>query len=439
MSGVLCLFAGVVSAERGDARPGQAATFGAPAPRVEDLVAEAIAGAPSLAARIARLRAAQASLPAADAPDDPMVEFEYRDAGFPRQTLGSDPMTMTGATLRQPLLSRSRRVARRAVAEAEVGVRHAEADAIACDLTAAIREQYARLYALDRERAVLKDAIEMADLLATTASSRYGAGESDQASVLRAQLERTRLGERVVDLEAERTAATITLNRLVGRPSSAALGEVVRLPEPPAFDGPQDGLPARAADHSPEVSMRRAESQAAERRVQAAQSDLSPVYSVGGGVFWQGGLDRVITLSVGIELPFRKGRKQLPRLEASRHDLEAARLDAEDAAAEARATAARLLTEIRRAEAQAVRYRSALLPQSSAAFDAARAGYLGGRGDFAAALDEFRRWADVRVQLARLEASRFSAWGQLDVLVNPTEHGDWSHAHVGEVPKENDR
>jgi outer membrane protein, heavy metal efflux system len=424
----------------GRAAPQTAEVRAAPAPRIEDLVAEAIAGAPSLGARLARLRAAQAALPAAEALDDPMVEFEYRDAGFPRQTFGADPMTMTGATVRQPLLSRARRAARRGAAEAEIGLRHAEADAVACDLTAAIRDQYGRLYALDRERAVLKDSIEIADLLTTTATSRYAAGGSDQATVLRAQLERSRLGERLVDLESGRVVIVATLNRLVGRPPSQAVGEVTHLPELPALPGPRDALPARAAELSPEVSMRHAEAQAAERRVAAAQADLSPSYSVGGGVFWQGGLDRVVTVSVGVELPFRKTRKQLPLLEASRRNLEAARLEAQDAAAEATASAMRLLAEIDRANAQMARYRAALLPQSSAALDAARASYLGGRGDFAAALDEFRRWTEIRTELARLEAGRFTAWGQLDVLVNPAEHGDWSHAHTGDgSPKENDR
>ncbi|HEX7484948.1 MAG TPA: TolC family protein, partial [Vicinamibacterales bacterium] len=86
-----------------------------------------------------------------------------------------------------------------------------------------------------------------------------------------------------------------------------------------------------------------------------------------------------------------------------------------------------LVVEIRRAEEQIARYRSGLLPQSSAVLDAARASYLGGRGDFASVLDEFRRWIDIRVELARREASRFAARAQLDVLVNPAEHGDWGH------------
>jgi outer membrane protein, heavy metal efflux system len=423
---ILCAWLAVLG---GPARAQQPA--GPPAPPVELLVAEAMANAPSIAARRARLAAAQAALPASEAPDDPMVEFEYRDGAFPRQTFGSDPMTMAGASVRQPLLSKARRTARRAMAEAEVGERHAETDAVACDLTAAIRQQYARLYAVDREAAVLADATEVADLLSTTAASRYASGASDQATVLRAQLERTRLGERLTDLQGQRATLVATLNRLAGRPPSQPFGIVVTLSEPPPLPTGLDALPDRAGDLSPEVSVRKAEARLAERRIDAAQAELKPGFTVGGGVYWQGGFDRVVTLTLGVELPFRKNRRQLPLLDAARREAEASRAEIADATAEARAEAARLVAEIRRAEAQMNRYRTGLLPQSSAALDATRASYLGGRGDFTSVVDEFRRWTEIRVELGKLEAARFAARGQLDVLVNPAEHGDWSHPHTG--------
>ena len=114
---------------------------------------------------------------------------------------------MAGASVRQPLVTKGRRDARRAIAAAEVGLRHAETDAVACDLTAAVRQQYSRLYAVDQERAILRDADEWRGCSPTTATSRYASGASDQATVLRAQLERTRSRERAADLEADRQDA----------------------------------------------------------------------------------------------------------------------------------------------------------------------------------------------------------------------------------------
>ena len=380
-----------------------------------------------------RLEAARASLRAAGVLPGPMVQFEYRDAGFPRQTIGTDPMSMVGAMVQQPLQSGGRRSAARELAAAQVERREAGIGALAAELTAAVRDQYGRLYAIDRERAVLGDAIQLADLLAATASSRYGAGESDQATVLRAQLERTRLGERLADLAAERRIALVTLNRLIDAPPDSPLGEVIRLPELKLPAG-LTALPDLAAREAPGVAAVQADVEVAGREVRAAREELRPAYSIGGGLYWQGGTDRTVALTVGVEWPFRKEQRLLPRVTAAERARQAARLDLADASAEARAEAERLVTEVRRAEEQLERYRLGLVPQSSAAFDAARAGYLGGRGDFSGALDEFRRWTEIRVEVARREATRFIALGRLETLVGSvTQTPSGSRQPAGEA------
>ncbi len=388
------------------------------APPVEELVARALANAPSIAARRARIAAAQAAAKAADVLPDPMLEFELRDAGFPKWTLGEDPMSMIGATIRQPLVSKGRKTSRVASAAAEIEVRQSEANAVAADLAAAVQTEYGRLYAVDRERAILRDSDEMARLLAETAMARYASGASDQAVVLRAQLERTRLAERAADLEADRRTLVVTINRLLNQPPATPLGEVRSLPEPQSLAAESALLAETAASHAPGVSARRAEVVAATRRVDMLKEELRPNWTVGGSFFWQGGANRVVSFTVGVDFPWRRERNQLPLIAASERELEAARFDLEETAAGMQAEAARLAVEIARAEDQIDRYRSGLLPLSSAAFDAARTSYLGGRGDFASVLDEFRRWTEIRVELARREASRFAARAQLDSLVN---------------------
>jgi outer membrane protein, heavy metal efflux system len=405
------------------------------APALDELVARALANAPSIAARRARLAAAQATLPAADVLPDPMVEFEWRDGGFPKWTLGSDPMSMIGGTIRQTLTSKGRKDTRRASAAADIDVRHAEVDATACDLTMAVRTEYSRLYAIDQERSILRDAEEMATLLADTAVSRYASGGSDQSAVFRAQLERTRLSERATDLDADRTMSVATLNRLLNLPADTPFGEVRSLPDPPALNAAMASLPSEAANVAPEVAVRKADVVAAEKRVEVARVELKPTWTIGGSFFWQGNSDRVVAFTVGMEWPARKDRRQGAMVTASERELEAARFDLQDTAAGMQAEAARLVAEIARADAQIVRYRSGLLPQSSAALDAARASYLGGRGEFASVLDEFRRWTEIRVELARREASRFTARGQLDVLVNPADHGAWEHHAPAKNPE----
>lgn len=393
---------------------------GSPAPPVEQLVERALTRAPSIQARQARMAAAVAAAKAADALPEPMLEVEYRAGQFPLYTIGLDPGSMLGATYTQNLLSKGRRRARREAAEAETGLRGAELSRWATDLTAAVKLRYAELYALDRERETMMAAAELLRMLEATVSARYAAGESDQASVLRVQLERSRLGERLADLENDRVAAQTALNRLLDDPPDSPIGPVQELPSAMQHAGAH-GLPASApaTSASPDLTLRRADIVAASREVASARAELRPAWSVGGGLFWQGGWSRMAVFNVGVELPIWKNRKQAPLIEAAESALREATLQYQDAAAEIEAEAARLASEWRTADAQIERYRGAILPQSSAALDATRTSYLVGRADFVAVLEQFENWIEVRVGLAKREADRFAARVRLDALLVP--------------------
>ncbi len=388
----------------------------ADAPPVEQVVGRALSRAPALAARRARIESAELGSRAADALPDPMVEFEYRAGGFPRYTIGSDPGSMIGALVRQDLLSKGRRAARRESAVAAIGLNRASLDQAATAIATNVRLAYARVYVIDRERETLDDALQLLSLLEATASARYAAGASDQASVLRVQLERSRVGERMADLAAERRVIAADLARLTDDDPLTPFGRVRVLPEASLAAPAAAALWPTVAEQAPELVVRRADLRLAERRVEELRQEQHVAWSVGTGLFWQGGLDRMATFSVGVELPFWKARKQAPLIAAAERERDAARADIADASAETRADTARLVTAWQTAHAQIERYREAILPQSAAALDATRSGYLAGRGDFVAVLDEFRRWIDVRVGLARREADRYAARVSLDAL-----------------------
>lgn len=389
------------------------------APPVEHLVARALSRAPSSAARRARIEAARAALTAADALPDPMVEAEYRAGGFPRYTIGTEPGSMLGASVRQNLLSRGRRRARAAVAEAAIRQGRADLAFWETTLAATTRTLYGDLFALDRERETLDAAAELLDMLEATATARYAAGESDQGAVLRVQLERTRLGERLADLANDRIAVAAALNRLMDDPPETAIGIVAALPAREVIAQTAGTPPSLEA--SPELAVRQAEIEVASSRVSEAKQDLKLSWSVGTGLFWQGGLDRMAVFSVGIELPFWKKKKQLPLIAAAELDQRAAEADLLDAKAEIHAEAYRLTEAWKTADAQIDRYETALLPQNSAALDATRTSYLVGRGDFVSVLEEFRNWIEIRVGLARRQADRYSARVRLDALLAPVQ------------------
>jgi len=408
------LVAAVASPARADVRDGLPVELRAPA--VESLVERALERAPSLAARRERVQAAQTAVQAADALPAPMIAFQYQSFNFPSYTIGSDPGSMAGASISQGLLSGGRRTARKQVAQAEADQRAAEQRVVAADLATEVRLQYARLYAIDREREALADAAQLARMIERTASARYAAGESDQATLLRILVEQTRIGQRVADVLAERTMVQAVLNRLTNDPPDTPIGGVTELP-PAALPAAAAGLVEQAAQQAPAIAVRKSEVGLAGRKVDEARADLKPAWTVGGGFYWQGGFDRLVNFTVGVELPLWTRHKREPLVAAAEGEKRAAELEVASAAADVRAQAASLLAEYRNALDQIQRYEGGLLPQNSAALDATRASYLGGRGDFVSVLDEFRRWVDLRAELAVRVAERYAAQVRLAALL----------------------
>ncbi len=387
---------------------------GPPAPPVEDLVAMALDRSPTVAAARARLAAAREMIAPAGALPNPMVELVLADMSFPRYTVGTDEMSMIGPEVRQEIPYPGKRQAARDVARADSEVRDADLAQARRLLAAEVRTLYARLYALDRERQAVAAAGELLDMLSATAASRYAAGEAEQEAVIKAQLEVSRVAERLDDLAGERATVVAGLNRLLDRAGGEPLGTVLALPAPAVPPSPWEPL---AVASSAEVAVRNAAVAAAERRVDTARLDAKPNLFAGTAVGLRGRYDPAVTLRFGAELPLWRSERQQPMVRAAELELEMARAELRDAEATARSEAARLAAEWDRSERQITRYAEAILPQSSAAVDAARASYLAGRGDFSTVIEDFNGWLAARTALAGREADRFAVWAELQALL----------------------
>lgn len=167
----ILLLAAVFAAPAAAQTPDSAA-----APSLDDLIAEALARSPALAALRASQEAAREMESPARALPNPMVEAMVQNADFPRYTIGSEDMSMAGVEVRQPLPYPGKLRARVEAARAETDLRGAETAELEGRVKAEVRSLYGRLYALDQEEEVLAAARELVDLLAATAKARYATG-----------------------------------------------------------------------------------------------------------------------------------------------------------------------------------------------------------------------------------------------------------------------
>lgn len=427
-----------------------------PAPPIEALIAEALARNPEIRAAEARSEAARAAARPAGILPGPMFETYLDDESFPRYTVGTSEFSLLGLEFRQVLPHPARRRAERAAAASEAEIPGVAAVLAIRRITAGVRGSYARIFALDQADEAWRAGRELLDLVAATAANSYGAGQGGQGEVARAQLERLHAEERRIEIAAERRAAEAELGRWLGRSGPATIGPVAALPPLPplfrpaaeegtaaataaatavaastgrpaaapthlSFGGGADanGRSARAVAAAPEVQLRRAALAAAEKRAALAALAGKPDFTAGAGIGTRGGLDPMVALRFGVQLPSWRNARAAALAAAAASEVEAARADLSAAEIDAQAQTARLAAEIARSGEIAYHLEQALLPQARFAFDAARSDYLAGRGDLSGALAAFSAWIDARSDLAQAQAAHYTATTELAALLGP--------------------
>jgi outer membrane protein TolC len=383
------------------------------APPVEELVAEALENSPVVAAVRSRVASSKELIEPASALPDPELEFSLEEN---ISSLSSPVFAKGEIVLKQGLPFPGKRSVMGKTAGAEAEMEYAGLIDIERQITRDIRTVYAGLYALDREAAILEVAGELVKMLEATAAAQYSTGEGEQESQIKAQIESSRLTERINDITAERAGMAARLNRLLGRPGSTPVGKVAALPHVSLMHESMENLEAIALAKSPALFIKKASVKAAAYRLESAELDFWPDFFAGVGIGFDNEYDPMALVSFGLTLPIWQNSKQKPLKRAAGHKLEEAKKNLAEAETIISSELADLYAKWNRDQQQIKRYRDAIIPQTSAALNSARASYIAGRADFSVVIEDYRLWLDALSQLARRESDKFITWAGIDAL-----------------------
>jgi cobalt-zinc-cadmium efflux system outer membrane protein len=366
---------------------------------------------PTLRAAALDTATAAAKAAGADALDDPMISDSYQYYRNPNVFSGH-AITVTQAF---PLWGK--RDLRREAALADLDAMRGREQAARDALDERIKVSFAQYYAASRARAVNRDVVAVTRGMRATAEERYGAGQSDQAAVIKALGDETAVEIEAARLEGDRAAARELLNALLARPASAPLAEPLRLRPVPATDLAITSLIERARGGSPALAANSAEVDAARTRTALAKKAWYPDLTVGAGPLIQTNNRRPgVAATVGLNIPLPWGREAseqqaaTAQLGAAEQRYEAALLDIQSALGEARER----LKAARRADALVARK---ALPEARAALKSITTDYAQGRGDLATALDAQHRAHDLELKLLQLQLDEQTMLAAIERLI----------------------
>lgn len=404
--------------------------------QLDALVEIALDQNPILTAAQQRVRVAETRVRAAGTRPDPTLSFTLRN--FPISEPGfEDFMTMKVIGLSQRFPYPGKLSLAQDAERGQVRVAEAAYEDLRLEIIREARQAYYDLVFIDRGLEVVGRHAEVLAALVSTAAVRYAVGTAGQEDVLQAQVETAALADEAVRLTERRHAVLASLNRLLDRSPltpidsvsvpSFVLSAAVKAPQRFAFVSMEPGSRAvnsplrpleelldAMAVNSPTIRMHVARIEAQRARLKWARKAHLPDFDVALSYGQRDGRTNMVTLSLALPLPLNRGTRQGAWAAEAEAELIALQAKHRDHVNELQARVTQLYAYLERDRSSLAILTSGMLPQQSAALQAATAGFEVARTDFLtvlatqAALFQFetnfhRLLTDFAKSLAELE------------------------------------
>lgn len=303
---------------------------------------------------------------------------------------------------------------RRAAAEAEADRLRSEMDRAGIVVGLDTARSFFMLNEKRRMQAIVQRQIELAGQVVNSAAARYGAGNSAQAEVLRAEIEQARLQARLQSLRAETAGAEAMLNTSLGRDVGLPVPELVieELFHPALTLPTVQAAQAAALERRPELSGGEAEIRRAEAEVKVMKSMYLPMAMVRTGVAETMTAGRGYMLMVGVSLPI-----WFNRLEAGVDEARAmesmARADQQAMRRMISGEAAAALENVRGALARYRALGSDVLPRAERTIAPSLSAYGAGQLSLTGVLEATKALWTVQEEAVMAETELGMAWARL--------------------------
>ena len=376
----------------------------------------ALASEPGQQALRARAAALEEQAVVAGALPDPMLRVGLNNYPIESGGFTTEGMTNVGAVYRQAFPRgdtrslNNRKFTRLAEAQMQ------EADARGDDVLAATRIAWLDLYYWSKARELVRESRPFFDDLATITRSLYAVGRRNQQDVLRAELELSRLDDRLIDIERQQLRARAQLREWIGEDAGRRVaGKLPRWDDAP----PLEDLIAALREH-PALQAADARIAAQDTGVEIAEQRSKPGWALDVGYSYRNGSlpsgdprSDFVTVGVTVDLPFFRKKSVDSTLSAALQERSAARADKQRMQ---RSLESRLAAEYARWQELSRRlalYEERILVQANDHAQASLLAYQNDRGDFADVMRGYIDDLNTRIDYVRLTVEREQAYAVL--------------------------
>lgn len=360
---------------------------------LSSLIEEVTQRNPEIKAAKQRWEAAKAVVPQVQTLPDPKLQF-----GYQRMPM-TDPLQGAMYGFGQEIPFPGKLKLKGEVAQREAERIEQEYLATQLRLVAALKQIYFDLHFVHKSIEIVEKNKTLLMQFEKTAKARYSVGQAAQQDVFRAQVEISRVLDRLAVLDQQKESLHAAINRLLNRPPAGPLGTPEEI-QTTIMTIPLQELSRRAEAFSPALLATAKSVDRSEQTVALARRQYYPDFDVNAlGLRNDRINDNGYQVMLGVKIPLFYETKQrqgvneaLAGLSGAREDLTATRQDllfqVKDGFVQAQ-RAERLITILR----------DAIIPQATLALQAAQAGYGVGKVDFLTLLNSLLTLQESQLEL----------------------------------------
>ncbi|MBX3325566.1 MAG: TolC family protein [Nitrospira sp.] len=383
-----------------------------------DLISEALARNPELAAARKQWEAATNRIAQARSLDDPTLSVHLWN--FPQT------FNVTRADNSIFGLSQNFPFPGKLALKGEVAIRSAEMTEQALhgkerELVVRLKQAYYDLFLAHKAIQIHHEQVELLRQFVEIANAKFRTGKGSQADVLKAQVELSVLHQQRPVLEQRRETAAALLNTLLDRDPLSPLG----LPQEPtlrSLNATIDDLHSLALGARPELKAAELAVQQSEQSRALAQRQYYPDFNVQFQRFQNFQANDGFGAYVAMTIPFSFWTK--PKYDAGVQEaaaaLSAARAEHHTLENLTRFQVKDLLARLRATDQVTTLYRTTILPQAEQNLDAARVGYRAGRAGFLDLIETQRAWRGSLLEYFKALVDRQHRLAELEQVVGIT-------------------
>ncbi len=401
---------------------GEAGSAGSAPLVLGELINEALAKNPQLAAYGFLVSAREHTIPQVKSLPDPMVAVGYQNEGWDRYSYGDTIMSQWMFSVSQTFPYPGKLGLKGEIASKDAQYAKESYEDLKLKIVRQVKDLYYDLLLYYKNLDIIRQRYDLFTQLEKAALARYSSGLAPQEEVILAQTEKYTLLEKREEMKQEIIAGGARLNSLTGRPAGMPLGRPV---ETGYILNASTAAPlvAAAISNSPQIKAEQRLVEEAMAGVRLAKKQYYPDFTVTGAVDKKGGPfqdDWSLVTAVNVPLYYRTKQREGvleadALLQKTQADLEAMKLSL-SSDVEVNFSLAGMAAH------HMALYKGGLIPKTYEDFEAALSGYVAGSVPALTAIDRLRSLLDYEFKYWKQYAERQKAIAGIEAVTGQTPY-----------------